>query len=146
MDEKVNARTQTRTHMTHTHAHMPTHTHQIYTPDMKKCTLFGDTTCLKSNDALALVYRFVCVRMCVCMRVSVSTCVSASVYMRTCVCMRVRAFAFLTAMRSCVGPACSRRRAGSCRRLSCQCNFSRSECSSRHCHLVPVPVCFCENA
>lgn len=93
MDEKVNAHAQTRTHTTHILAHMPTHTHQIYTPDMKKCTLFGDTTCLKSNDALALVYRFVCVQLCVYACVCVCACVSASahvhvcVYVRACVCI-----------------------------------------------------------
>ena len=54
---------------------MSTHTHQIYTPDMKKCTLFGDTTCLKSNDALALVYRFVCVQLCVYACVCVCVCI-----------------------------------------------------------------------
>jgi len=28
---------------------------KVYTPMMKKCTLYGDTVCLKSNDAIAIV-------------------------------------------------------------------------------------------
>jgi len=85
MDEKVNAHAQTRTHTTRTLAHMSTHTHQIYTSDMKKCTLFGDTTCLKSNDALALVYRFVCVQLCVSVRVYLLVCTCARVCVCSCV-------------------------------------------------------------